>query len=222
MRMNKKELSENGKNSCKAEGTMQEPSKKIFTIPNLLSMVRILLLPVFVWLYSVKKEYMAAFVVLLLSGVTDLLDGFIARRFHMISVLGKMLDPIADKLTQAAVLLSLGSRFPLLFVLAALFVLKEAVTGVMFLVVKNAGGAGSRLAWKDNHLFVGRYDADSYFVVCDSPLGESSVNRSVCSSDADVFPALFSGEFSGNKKNKNLLKKLKLTILLIFDKLSSV
>ena len=135
MRMNKKELSENGKNSCKAEGTMQEPSKKIFTIPNLLSMVRILLPPVFVWLYSVKKEYMAAFVVLLLSGVTDLLDGFIARRFHMISVLGKMLDPIADKLTQAAVLLSLGSRFPLLFVLAALFVLKEAVTGVMFLVV---------------------------------------------------------------------------------------
>ena len=53
----------------------------------------------------------------------------------MISVLGKMLDPIADKLTQAAVLLSLGSRFPLLFVLAGLFVLKEAVTGVMFLTV---------------------------------------------------------------------------------------
>lgn len=131
----KKEFLKNGKNANKTEGTAEKPSKKIFTIPNLLSMVRILLLPVFVWLYSAKKDYMAAFVVLLLSGITDLLDGFIARRFRMISVLGKMLDPIADKLTQAAVLLSLGSRFPLLFALVVLFILKEAVTGVMFLTV---------------------------------------------------------------------------------------
>ena len=128
-------IPERKNNRDKTEGSMEAPSKKIFTIPNLLSLVRILLLPVFIWLYSVRKDYRAAFVVLLISGITDLLDGFIARRFHMISVLGKMLDPIADKLTQAAVLLSLGSRFPLLFVLAGLFVLKEAVTGVMFLTV---------------------------------------------------------------------------------------
>lgn len=128
-------IPERKNNGDKTEGSMEAPSKKIFTIPNLLSLVRILLLPVFIWLYSVRKDYRAAFVVLLISGITDLLDGFIARRFHMISVLGKMLDPIADKLTQAAVLLSLGSRFPLLFVLAGLFVLKEAVTGVMFLTV---------------------------------------------------------------------------------------
>ncbi len=49
---------------------------------------------------------------LLLSGVTDLADGFIARHFHMISDLGKVLDPVADKLTQAAVLFCLITRFP--------------------------------------------------------------------------------------------------------------
>lgn len=73
--------------------------KKIFTIPNLLSAFRLLLIPVFVWAYCIKKAYLLTAGVLLLSGLTDMADGFIARRFHMISDLGKMLDPIADKLS---------------------------------------------------------------------------------------------------------------------------
>ena len=75
---------------------------KIFTIPNVLSFFRILLVPVFVWLYAFRDERIWALIVLIVSGVTDLLDGFIARHFHMISDLGKMLDPVADKLTAAA------------------------------------------------------------------------------------------------------------------------
>ena len=74
--------------------------KKIVTIPNILSFFRICLLPVIVWLYGVENNYVWAGYILILSGVTDMADGYIARHFHMISNLGKILDPIADKLTQ--------------------------------------------------------------------------------------------------------------------------
>ena len=77
--------------------------KEIFTIPNLLSLFRILLIPVYVNLYLEAKEdyqYLLAGSVLALSCLTDLADGIIARNFHMISNVGKVLDPLADKLTQ--------------------------------------------------------------------------------------------------------------------------
>ena len=65
---------------------------------------------------------------LLLSGLTDIADGFIARHFHMISNLGKVLDPLADKLTQGAMLLCLMSRFPLMMLPFGLMVVKEMVS----------------------------------------------------------------------------------------------
>lgn len=69
------------------------------TIPNLLSAIRIVLVPVFLVLF-LKGQYVAAVIVLTISGLTDLFDGKIARAFNQISNLGKLLDPIADKLTQ--------------------------------------------------------------------------------------------------------------------------
>lgn len=99
--------------------------KKIFTIPNLLSFFRICLLPVIVWLYVWKEAYIAAGCLLLVSGVTDLIDGPIARRFNMVSDLGKILDPVADKLTQAAMLFCLIFRFPLTVVPFGLMAAKE-------------------------------------------------------------------------------------------------
>jgi CDP-diacylglycerol--glycerol-3-phosphate 3-phosphatidyltransferase len=77
---------------------------KILTIPNVLSVVRILLLIPFIMLYRMDK-YGASIGLLFLSGATDMIDGFIARRFNMISTVGKILDPLADKmLTTAAYL----------------------------------------------------------------------------------------------------------------------
>ena len=76
--------------------------KQILTIPNLLSVVRLALIPVIVWLYSFEQNYHAAIGVILLSAATDIVDRWIARRFNMISDFGKALDPLADKLTQAA------------------------------------------------------------------------------------------------------------------------
>lgn len=113
--------------------TTPERENRIITIPNFLSVCRIIMIPVFIWVYCCRKEYLLAFWVLCLSGVTDLVDGLIARTFHMVSNLGKALDPIADKLTQGAVLLCLGIRFPQMFFLAGLLAAKEITTGLMSL-----------------------------------------------------------------------------------------
>jgi len=110
---------------------------KIFTIPNLLSLLRILLIPVIVWLHMVRHNCVLAVGVLLLSGATDVVDGYVARRFHMTSDLGKVLDPAADKLTQVALLICLLLRFPWMLAPAVLMAVKEvfmAVTG--FLVIR--------------------------------------------------------------------------------------
>lgn len=113
---------------------------RIFTIPNLLSAFRICLIPVFIWLYSVEQNYIWAAIVLAFSGFTDLVDGFIARRFNMISDVGKVLDPIADKLTQVAMLFCLVFRFPLMLLPLVLLILKELFAGVTgWLVIRKTG-----------------------------------------------------------------------------------
>ena len=78
--------------------------------------------------------------VLLISGLSDTLDGFIARHFNMISDLGKALDPIADKLTQFAMLMCLVSRFPMMLIPLLVLVVKELCCGLTSLmVIKKTG-----------------------------------------------------------------------------------
>jgi len=84
--------------------------KKVFTIPNIISFVRILLIPVFVWAY-LQERMILTLVVVALSGLSDKLDGTIARRMNQVSDLGKMLDPIADKLTQMTLAVLMFIRF---------------------------------------------------------------------------------------------------------------
>lgn len=118
----------------------RDPQSRIFTIPNVLSCFRLCLIPLFVWLYCVREAYVWTSGILILSGITDLVDGYIARRFHMTSNLGKVLDPVADKLTQAAMMLCLVSRFPLIWLLFILMVLKEALAAITgYCVIKRTG-----------------------------------------------------------------------------------
>lgn len=121
--------------------------KKIFTIPNLLSAFRVLLVPVIVWLYCERRDYPLTAWVLVLSGVTDVADGLIARRFHMISDVGKVLDPVADKLTQTVALGCLLTRFQAIWWLLGVLVLKETVMAVMGLMVVRRTGAVYSAAW---------------------------------------------------------------------------
>ena len=113
---------------------------KILTIPNLLSLFRLILIPVIVWLYWVRKDYFPAGVLLIVSGLTDLADGYIARRFHAVSNVGKILDPIADKLTQAAMLFCLVTRFPLMAAPFGFLVIKEVFIGTTgLLMIRKTG-----------------------------------------------------------------------------------
>ena len=100
---------------------------QIFTIPNFLSLLRLLMIPVIVWLYCEEQRYRAAVVVILLSGLTDIADGIIARKFNMTSDFGKILDPIADKLTQAALIISLTSKYELMVPLIIEFIVREFI-----------------------------------------------------------------------------------------------
>ena len=113
--------------------TDNKSSKKnaILTIPNLLSFTRILLIPLIVWFYVGLKNIALAAVALAASALSDIIDGPIARKFNQVSEFGKLLDPIADKFTQAALLFCIVVRFRLVLLLLLIFVLKEA-TMVVF------------------------------------------------------------------------------------------
>lgn len=85
-------------------------SEGALTIPNLLSILRIIAIPFFMYFFFTKK-YLAAVIVVFISGITDLFDGKIARHFNQISNLGKLLDPAADKLTQIALTVTFFFHF---------------------------------------------------------------------------------------------------------------
>ena len=108
--------------------------KKIITIPNVLSFFRLCLIPVIVWLYTVKQDYLWTLLILLMSAITDIVDGIIARKCNMISDFGKAFDPVADKLTQMAMLFCLVSRFPYMMIPFVLLVVKEVFTGITALI----------------------------------------------------------------------------------------
>ncbi|MBR4971684.1 MAG: CDP-alcohol phosphatidyltransferase family protein [Oscillospiraceae bacterium] len=102
--------------------------KDLFTIPNLLSLFRLLLIPVYVIIYlqaDSKADYALAAGILAVSCLTDAIDGKIARRFHMISTIGKFLDPLADKATQFTLTVCLAIHYPVLWNLVGLFIIKE-------------------------------------------------------------------------------------------------
>lgn len=124
----------------KNSGYTGSAQNRIFTIPNILSFFRLCLIPVIVWQYCIAENFELTGYILLLSGLTDIVDGYIARHFHMTSDLGKVLDPIADKLTQGTVLFCLLTRFHLMIVPLVLMLMKELYMGVSgFLVIQRTG-----------------------------------------------------------------------------------
>lgn len=97
------------------------------TLPNVISLIRILLIPIFVYCYFYlpKEYYFFSAIILAISGITDVLDGYIARKFNLSSKLGKILDPISDKLTQLALCICLSIRYNNLVFLLLIFLIKE-------------------------------------------------------------------------------------------------
>ncbi len=108
---------------------------QILTIPNILSFFRLALIPLIVWLYVFAESRVWTAIVILLSSLTDIVDGFIARRFNMTSDFGKAIDPLADKLTQLAVLCCLVIDFPLILLPIVVMVVKEVGSFVLRFII---------------------------------------------------------------------------------------
>ena len=121
--------------------------KDILTVPNMLSFFRIILIPVIVVLYMKYQRYGWTIFVIMISGATDVVDGWIARHFNLVSDFGKILDPIADKLTQAAILLCLGQRFPNMIYIFLFMALKETIMGVTGLLSIHYSGEVHGADW---------------------------------------------------------------------------
>ena len=110
--------------------------EQLFTIPNFMSLFRLALVPFILWIY-LTGEYSIAAALVLLSALTDIFDGVIARKFNMVSDLGKVLDPLCDKVTHIALLICLVSRYRFVWVVLGLLVVKElAVAGLGACAVK--------------------------------------------------------------------------------------
>ena len=120
--------------------------KQIWSIPNLLSMFRILLIPLMVALYW-KGRAIAALIVFGVSAASDIADGQIARRFNMVTDLGKMLDPLADKLTQGAAAICVGRTHPQAFLLFGFMAVKELTQAAI----------GARVIRETGHVFSAKW-----------------------------------------------------------------
>ena len=100
---------------------------KLKYIPNILSGIRILLVPVFIYLFFMyfESRIYVPLCVFLFAGMTDIIDGYLARRNNWITNLGKLLDPLADKLMQCSVIVCFAIKNAVLWWLAGVFILKE-------------------------------------------------------------------------------------------------
>lgn len=128
------------------ENTENKYKNKIFTIPNILSFFRIFLVIPIIVLY-VKAQYLGVLIVLIISGLSDIADGIIARKYNMISDFGKALDPMADKLTQLVVLFCLVTRFSYMAIPAIFLVVKELAAGITVLISIKKTKAVKGAAW---------------------------------------------------------------------------
>ena len=119
--------------------------QEAFSIPNLLSYFRLLLIPLFIQLY-IRGDFTEALITLAASGLSDIIDGRIARKYNMVTDLGKVLDPGADKLTQGAMMICVATRYPAMWWLLGIHVVKELIMIVVgYYVLKKTDTVNSAI-----------------------------------------------------------------------------
>ena len=191
-----------------AEGKNGSFRKRMLTIPNLLSFFRLCLIPVIVWLYCFKKDYLMTTLVILLSGITDVADGIIARRFGMVSELGKALDPVADKLTQIVTLFCLVTRFPHMIIPLVILTLKEILAAAFNVITIKRTGEVMGAVWHGKLTTVLLYSTMLLHLIwINIPLTVSDILVGLCTAamllsavlyNIRSFRALRKGKASGN------------------------
>ena len=125
---------------------------KNLTVSNVLSLMRIVTIVPFV-MAVLSDDYITAVSILVISALTDFLDGAIARKFGQITDLGKMLDPTADKLTLMAVMICVGIKFPEVFPFMIILIVKEVIMLAAGAIMIALGCAPPAAKWYLGHLF---------------------------------------------------------------------
>lgn len=115
------------------------PEDRILTVPNVLSLARLLGIPLFLWLVVVQEQDLLGFAVLVLAGVTDWLDGYLARRWDQRTRLGIMLDPLVDRLYIVAVLLGLALRQLIPWWLVILLAMRDVLLLLLLPALRRQG-----------------------------------------------------------------------------------
>jgi cardiolipin synthase len=125
----------------------EEGLDRILTVPNLITLVRLACIPVFLWLLFGRHEQTAAAILLAVLGATDWIDGYVARRFHQVSTLGKVLDPTADRLLVGTAVISVMvyGAVPLWFGIAT--IAREVLVSVMVVLLASLGAARIDVLW---------------------------------------------------------------------------
>ncbi len=156
----------------------ERTSHKYLTIPNVMSLLRLVLIPVIVWLYCFRENHFAAVAVIALSALTDVLDGRIARKYDMVSDAGKILDPVADKVTQVTMIVCLTYRYPQVVILIVLFCIKEAVMVFMGYMAMRYAKSINSAKWYGKACTV-VLDASMAFMVLMPSLSKTAINITV-------------------------------------------
>jgi cardiolipin synthase len=125
----------------------QEGLDRVLTAPNVITMVRLLCIPLFVWLLFGLHHQTWAAILLAVLGATDWVDGHVARRYGQVSTLGKVLDPAADRLLvgTAVITVIIHGAVPLWFGLAT--IAREVLVSVMVLGLASLGAARIDVLW---------------------------------------------------------------------------
>lgn len=125
----------------------EEGLDRILTAPNVITLVRLLCIPLFLWLLFVVHHQTLAAVLLAVLGATDWIDGYVARRYHQVSTFGKVLDPTADRILvgTAVITVIVHGAVPLWFGLAT--IAREVLVSVMVLVLAALGAARIDVLW---------------------------------------------------------------------------
>jgi cardiolipin synthase len=125
----------------------EEGLDRIWTIPNLLSVGRLGLLVVFCWLLFGSHDRVAATVVLMVTGTTDFLDGFVARRLHQVTTLGKVLDPTADRIVLGTGIIAIAAYGAVPWWLAGVVLGREVLVSGAVLALAALGARRIEVLW---------------------------------------------------------------------------
>lgn len=124
-------------------------AKDLIAIPNILSYFRIILAFLFLYVYQQDIQQKSIYLgsILIASGISDVLDGYIARKYNMITELGKCLDPVADKLTQFILLICLLVKYPMAKITLSIFIVKELIVTITGFKVISVQGKNEGAKW---------------------------------------------------------------------------